>query len=85
SRRAEIDKDEFLDACLDRGRLYLLEGKIEADESVSRVLFEGGLRLAENRRLVTVSPDTAERRAAFATEMEDYVAAARKRSELRSR
>src|SRR5690606_27869009 len=39
SRRAEIDKDEFLDACLDRGRLYLLEGKIEADESVSRVLF----------------------------------------------
>ncbi|HSJ35506.1 MAG TPA: 1-acyl-sn-glycerol-3-phosphate acyltransferase [Acidimicrobiia bacterium] len=85
SRRAEIDKDEFLDACLDRGRLYLLEGKIEADESVSRVLFEGGLRLAENRRLVTVSPDTPERRAAFAIEMDGYVAAARKRSEIRSR
>jgi glycerol-3-phosphate O-acyltransferase len=85
TRQAEIDRDEFLTACLDRGRLYLLEGKIEADESVSQVLFEGGLRLAENRHLVASSPDMAERRVAYAAEIAGYVAAVRSRSPIRSR
>lgn len=85
SRQAEIDKDEILEACLNRGRLYLLEGKIEADESVSQVLFEGGLRLAGNRNLVVSAPDVAERRTAFAAEVAGYVGAARKLSPVRTR
>lgn len=77
ARQAEVEVKPFLKACLARGRLYLLEGTIEADESVSQALFEGGLSLAENRHLLEPAPDTAERRAAFATEIAAYVAAAR--------
>ncbi|CAG0998946.1 glycerol-3-phosphate O-acyltransferase [Myxococcaceae bacterium] len=69
-----IDPGEFLAACQARGRQYLLQRRSRSAESVSKVLYEAGLRLARNRRLVeSDSPDLAERRAAFAAEVREWL------------
>ncbi|MGA7271198.1 MAG: 1-acyl-sn-glycerol-3-phosphate acyltransferase [Acidimicrobiia bacterium] len=72
----EVDPGSFPDACLERGRLYLLEGRIRSDESVSKVPFGGALLLAENRGLTGTGPEVMEARAQFADELSRYLAAA---------
>ena len=70
----ELAVPAFLELCLARGRQYLLQRRIHAAESISRVLFETALRLARNRDLV--EPGAAELRAprqAFAAEIREVV------------
>ncbi len=71
-----IEREHFLDVCLGRGRLYLLDGKIRSDESVSKIPFGGGLLLAENRGLAGTGPEVAENRDLFASELSRYLEAA---------
>lgn len=75
ARRTEpIDEKPFLKACLERGRLYRLEGRIASEESVSQVLFRGALLLAHNRELIEDGPELARRRRHLADEVSSYVA-----------
>jgi len=48
-----IDKRGFVDACLGLGRQYHLQRRIHSGESVSQVLFEAALKVADNRGLVS--------------------------------
>ncbi len=48
----QIEEKALLDACLARGRIYRTEGRVAADESVSKVLFSSALQLAKNRGLL---------------------------------
>ncbi len=55
---------------MDLGKQYLLQGRIKHAESVTSVLFDSALRLAENRRLFDPGqPDLAARRLQFAAEL----------------
>lgn len=64
------DQKPLLAACLDRGTLYRLERRILCDESVSQALYEGAVLLARNRDLWEDGEGVAERREAFAREVE---------------
>lgn len=66
---SEFDEESFLDACLDRARLYRIEERLISGESASQVLFKSALSLARNRDLIDHREDIAERRAAFAEEI----------------
>jgi len=77
-----VEKAPFLEECLHLGRQYLLQGRVRSPESVSKTLFETGLRLADNRGLVEPAGDggdetaqspqgLAERRRGFALEVTD--------------
>src|SRR5262249_11031029 len=62
-----IDRARFLTACMGVGRQYHLQGRLHSTASISRVLFENALRLAENRALLDPSaPELARSRSAFA-------------------
>jgi glycerol-3-phosphate O-acyltransferase len=50
--RAALEREAFLRECLGYGRQLALQGIVHGEESVSRELFEGALRLAANRDLV---------------------------------
>lgn len=73
------DEEALLSACLERGRLYRLEGRIQSDESVSRVVFGGALLLAKNRGLTTNGVDMAKYRAELAAQIVRYIEAACRR------
>ncbi len=67
-------REDILEACLALGKQYTLQRRIRSAESVSKSIFETGLRLAGGRDLL--GPDTgdlARRRAAFAAEMAEAV------------
>ena len=65
-----IDKTGFLDACLGLGRQYHLQRRIHSAESVSKVLFESALKLADNRGLVDSSePELEKWRHVFAEQI----------------
>jgi len=67
---APLDQGAFLGRCMALGKQYLLQRRIRSAESVSKVLFETALRLANNRGLLEIgAPDLAERRKAFADEI----------------
>lgn len=85
AREGPIDEKEFLAACLDRGRLYSLEGKIGSEESISQVLFGGALLLADNRGILEPSDGVVARRTAFASDVAGYVAAVRTPSAVMNR
>ena len=71
---APLDPGPFLSECQARGKQYLLQRRSRSAESVSRVLYETGLKLARNQRLVDPDgPDLGERRAAFAAEIRDLL------------
>jgi len=71
---APVEAAAFLAQCQARGKQYLLQRRSRSAESVSRVLYETGLRLARNQRLVDPEgPDLAERRAAFAGEIRELL------------
>ncbi|HEX6947001.1 MAG TPA: 1-acyl-sn-glycerol-3-phosphate acyltransferase [Acidimicrobiia bacterium] len=65
--RGKVDEKKFLAACLARGRLYRLEGRLIHGESVSQVVFKSALKLAENRGLL----EDPSRRVAFAAELRE--------------
>ncbi len=71
---APVDASALLAQCQARGKQYLLQRRSRSAESVSRVLYETGLRLARNQRLVDPDgPDLPERRAAFAAEIRELL------------
>jgi glycerol-3-phosphate O-acyltransferase len=74
SPNAAFEAGPFLEQALRLGRQYLLQRRVRSPESVSKTLFETGLRLARNRGLVEPGPaDLAERRRAFAAELRDAI------------
>jgi len=67
---APIDRDAFLRACMALGHQYQLQRRIRSAESISKLLFETALKLADNRGLLdAAAPDVAARRADFAAEI----------------
>jgi glycerol-3-phosphate O-acyltransferase len=69
-----FDATAFLAECQARGKQYLLQRRSRSAESVSRVLYETGLRLARNQRLLEPDgPELADRRAAFAEEIRELL------------
>jgi glycerol-3-phosphate O-acyltransferase len=64
-----FEEKRFLQACLDRARMYRIEQRLFSGESASQVLFKSALALAQNRGLLGSGPDVARRRAEFAAEM----------------
>jgi glycerol-3-phosphate O-acyltransferase len=71
---AEFEPSAFLDECLRLGRQYVLQGRVRSPESVSKPLFEVGIRVARNRRLLDPGlPGLAGLRRALATEVRDAI------------
>jgi glycerol-3-phosphate O-acyltransferase len=68
-----LDKDSIRRDALQLGKQYLLQGLVAKPESVSKVLFESAISLADNRGLFTDGPTTIEDRKAFAAELRDAV------------
>jgi len=65
-----VDERGFLDACLGLGRQYHLQRRIHSGESVSKVLFESALKLADNRGLVhSAEPEIEKWRRVFAEQI----------------
>jgi glycerol-3-phosphate O-acyltransferase len=71
SIRGEFDEKRFLQACLDRARMYRIEERLFSGESASQVLFKSALALARNRGLLDGGEDVTERRKAFAAEVRE--------------
>ena len=68
------DQDEFLTGCLALGRQYALQRRIRNPESISKVLFATGVRLAGNRSLlVGESTELVRERRAFAEEIRKVI------------
>jgi len=65
-----IDKASVVQESLALGEQYLAQRRIESAEPVSALLFETGLRLADNQKLLDPTPDHDERVAAFVDELE---------------
>jgi glycerol-3-phosphate O-acyltransferase len=70
----KIDKQALTEECVKVGRQYVLQRRLRHPECVSREIFGNALQLAANRDLLKPgAPDLAERRAAFARELEAAV------------
>ena len=69
SLTGEFEEGLFLEACLDRARLYRIEERLISGESASQVLFKSALSLAQNRGLLEDGEDVRARRAEFAEEI----------------
>jgi len=64
------DRERLVDACLGVGRQYHLQRRIRSSASVSKVLFQAALRLADNRGLLdSKEPELAQWRRVFAEEI----------------
>jgi glycerol-3-phosphate O-acyltransferase len=69
-----VDQELLLAQAVGVGQQKVLQREIRSPESVSKDLFRGALRLADNRGLMQPGgPEVAEARAAFAAEMDDAV------------
>ncbi len=68
-REHDFDEKRFLQACLDRARMYRIEERLFSGESASTVLFRSALALAENRGLLEADPDVGVKRSEFAAEV----------------
>jgi glycerol-3-phosphate O-acyltransferase len=65
-----IEQPKLVERCLGVGKQYLLQRRITNAESVSKVLFENGLKLARNRGLLDADvPQLGDRRHAFSAEI----------------
>ncbi len=69
-----VDKETIRPKALDLGRQYLLQGLVAKPASVSKILFDSALSLADNRGLFSESPTIVGDREAFAAELRDAVA-----------
>jgi glycerol-3-phosphate O-acyltransferase len=65
----ELDRPEFVKECLGYARQLRLQGRVHGAETISRELFEGALRLADNRGLF--APEATEQRQAWIDELAD--------------
>lgn len=70
---AHFDDKKFLNACGNVGRQYMLQKKIQSAESVSKHLFQTGLQLARNQKLLDMTDNMAARRSAFAVMLRDVM------------
>lgn len=69
-----VDKKALTEECVKVGRQYVLQRRLLHPEAVSREIFGNALALASNRDLLKPgAPDLAERRRAFAQELEAAV------------
>jgi glycerol-3-phosphate O-acyltransferase len=68
-----IDERKFITECGAVGRQYMLQQKIQSAESVSKHLFQTGLQLARNQKLLDAGDDVIERRRAFAAALADVM------------
>jgi len=66
---AELDRKGFVEECLGYSRQLRLQGRVHGAETISRELFEGALRLADNRDLLV--PDAGAERQAWHDELVD--------------
>jgi glycerol-3-phosphate O-acyltransferase len=68
----EVDRRRFIAGCLGLGKQYRLQRKIATEESISQVLFQSALSLADNRNLLDIDDENlAARRQAFAAEIQE--------------
>jgi glycerol-3-phosphate O-acyltransferase len=73
---APVDKGAFLAECVNVGKQYLMQRRLQSPECVSKELFGNALLLAANRNLLKPGDVTlAARRAAFKKELTALVAA----------
>jgi glycerol-3-phosphate O-acyltransferase len=68
-----VDKDEVIRRALGLGRQYVAQRRLRSSESVSALLFQTALQLADNKGLFEAGPDVATRRAAFLAELRALV------------
>ncbi len=68
-----VDERKLLTDCSAVGRQYMLQQKILSAESVSKHLFQTGLQLARNQKLLEVTATVAGRRKAFAAALTDIM------------
>ncbi len=68
-----VDEKKLLVECGAVGRQYLLQKRIQSEESVSKHLFQTGLQLAKNQKLMETTDNVALRRRAFAAELRDIM------------
>ncbi len=66
-----FNEKAFLKACLDRARMYRIEGRVISGESASQVMFKSALSLADNRGLLGRDSDVQSRRHLFAEEVRE--------------
>ncbi len=69
--RGALNEKAFLKACLDRARMYRIEGRLMSGESASQVMFKSALALADNRGLLSQDRGVLEARVAFAAEVRE--------------
>ncbi|MGO9779606.1 MAG: glycerol-3-phosphate 1-O-acyltransferase [Streptosporangiaceae bacterium] len=67
------DRDEVTRRALGLGRQYVAQRRLRSSESVSVLLFQTALQLADNRGLLGPGADLATRRAAFVAELRDLL------------
>ena len=66
----ELSQTELLEQCLGLGKQYVLQHRIRSAASVSKVLFEGALKLAANRGLLdSANPNLRDERRDFHAEL----------------
>jgi glycerol-3-phosphate O-acyltransferase len=70
---AHFDEKKFLNSCGNVGRQYMLQKKIQSAESVSKHLFQTGLQLARNQKLLDMTDNMASRRSSFAIMLRDVL------------
>jgi glycerol-3-phosphate O-acyltransferase len=71
-----VEKAKFINACVDVGKQYLLQQRLQNPECVSKELFGNALQLAANRGLLKPGDASlGERRAALAAELDTLVKA----------
>ena len=68
-----VDEKKLLADCGAVGRQYLLQKKIQSAESVSKHLFQTGLQLIKNQKLLEAADNVAQRRKAFAASLGDIM------------
>ena len=71
--QSQIDAGEVAGQAMALGKQYLLQGKTRSPESVSALLFDSALRLADNRGLCAASHNMVAARHGFAAELRDVV------------
>ena len=67
------DRDEVTRRALGLGRQYVAQRRLRSSESVSVLLFQTALQLADNRGLLGPGADLAARRAGFLAELRDLL------------
>jgi glycerol-3-phosphate O-acyltransferase len=67
------DRDEVTRRALGLGRQYVAQRRLRSSESVSVLLFQTALQLADNRGLLGPGEDVAVQRAAFLAELRDLL------------